>query len=139
MPAYSCRDVDEVCDWFFRDHDPARLVVTIFQHDEEAHLPIRQQAIAMVCAGILSLADEWERSAKTFRWDDVAASAKKSSLRCRDIGTDCSEVFEGEDFVVAVVKLTRHLEKNHIDFWRDLLVKMPLSEIFENVRLAASR
>lgn len=68
MPAMSCRDVDEICDWFWRDADPARLIISDIEHTEEQHKEWLRKYYAEIAAGRRYVSDMIDAVVKQMRW-----------------------------------------------------------------------
>lgn len=62
MPAISCWDAEEVCDWFFRDPEVLHLVLSSTQHGMEAHKEYTEKMIEEALQGKVSLAERFHRS-----------------------------------------------------------------------------
>lgn len=68
MPAISCRDRDEACDWFFRDNDVLTLFKIISKHDEEAHGAGVDDYLELFYQGKVNFSDMMKDSKKFVRW-----------------------------------------------------------------------
>lgn len=60
MPRGSCRDVDEACDWFFQDINPANILVASIVHFEEQHAEslrthMKTKGPAKVCEDVINV------------------------------------------------------------------------------------
>lgn len=69
MPALSCRDWDDTCDWFWRDNDVGRLIVSDMVHGEEQHERFVKIAIDDAIAGKKPISDFVQSYVDFMRWD----------------------------------------------------------------------
>lgn len=69
MPAVSCRDVDEACDWFFHDEDLFRLMYAANEHAEEVHPKIMKAWKDAVYSGSANWSDIIPSAYGSFRID----------------------------------------------------------------------
>lgn len=61
------------------------------------------------------------------------------SLSCKFTGPDCEDVLHADDAARLLVMYLRHLEAKHVDFLKERLQKMPLSEILKSTLVSVEQ